>query len=60
MADMLSMASDVGASVSTPNSFSSARKYTASLVASDAAIISASQDERATVACFLEAQEIAA
>eukprot|EP00965_Chrysotila_dentata_P109770 3627422-Pleurochrysis_carterae.AAC.2 len=32
----------------------------ASLVASDAATISASQEERATLGCFLDDQEIAA
>eukprot|EP00965_Chrysotila_dentata_P204790 6182553-Pleurochrysis_carterae.AAC.1 len=34
--------------------------YTASLVASDAATISASQEERVTVGCFFDAHDIAA
>eukprot|EP00965_Chrysotila_dentata_P130738 4322590-Pleurochrysis_carterae.AAC.1 len=60
MADTLSMDKDVGCGQSTPNSAKSARRYTASLVPSEAVTISASQEERATVGCFLEAHEIAA
>eukprot|EP00965_Chrysotila_dentata_P019162 638425-Pleurochrysis_carterae.AAC.1 len=52
IADMLSMDKDVGCGHSTPNSEKSARRYTASLVASEAATISASHEERATVGCF--------
>eukprot|EP00965_Chrysotila_dentata_P167403 5527773-Pleurochrysis_carterae.AAC.1 len=54
------MESAVGSACGKPRSSKRARRYTASLVASDAATISASQEDRATVACFLEDQEIAA
>eukprot|EP00965_Chrysotila_dentata_P261786 6214368-Pleurochrysis_carterae.AAC.1 len=60
MADLLSSARDVAPVQGSPSSSRSARRYTASLVASDAATISASHDDRATVACFLLAHVMAA
>eukprot|EP00965_Chrysotila_dentata_P129526 4282250-Pleurochrysis_carterae.AAC.1 len=54
------MASEVGESRAYPRSARRARRYTASLVASLAATISASHEDKATVACFLEDQEMAA
>eukprot|EP00965_Chrysotila_dentata_P179394 5924477-Pleurochrysis_carterae.AAC.2 len=60
MADLLSIWSDVGSVGGSPRSPNRVRKYTASFAASDAAIISASQDERATLGCFFDDQEIAA
>eukprot|EP00965_Chrysotila_dentata_P029894 995126-Pleurochrysis_carterae.AAC.1 len=41
------------ASLRSPSSCKRARKYTASFAASDAAMISASQDDSATDGCFL-------
>eukprot|EP00965_Chrysotila_dentata_P106262 3509229-Pleurochrysis_carterae.AAC.1 len=60
IADLLSKASDVGSQGARPRSVKRERRYTASLVASEAAIISASQDDRATDGCFLDAHEMAA
>eukprot|EP00965_Chrysotila_dentata_P087133 2876387-Pleurochrysis_carterae.AAC.1 len=54
------MASEVGSLRGKPRSLRSARRYTASLVASLAATISASHDESATVACFFDDHDIAA
>eukprot|EP00965_Chrysotila_dentata_P005550 183285-Pleurochrysis_carterae.AAC.1 len=48
MADILSMDREVDCGQSTPNSEKSARRYSASLVASEAANSSASHEERAT------------
>eukprot|EP00965_Chrysotila_dentata_P151037 4991485-Pleurochrysis_carterae.AAC.1 len=53
MADLLSRCSGVASLLFSPSSSSSARKYVASLAASEAAMISASQDESATDGCFL-------
>eukprot|EP00965_Chrysotila_dentata_P043061 1429909-Pleurochrysis_carterae.AAC.1 len=50
----------VGFGAGCPRSARSERRYTASFVTSEAAIISASQDDRATEGCFLEAHEMAA
>eukprot|EP00965_Chrysotila_dentata_P092330 3047412-Pleurochrysis_carterae.AAC.1 len=60
MADLLSRAKVVGSAGDSPRSAKSDRKYTASLVASDAAMISASQEDSATEGCFLDAHEMAA
>eukprot|EP00965_Chrysotila_dentata_P020474 678602-Pleurochrysis_carterae.AAC.1 len=60
MADLLSNDREVGSSVAKPRSVKSERRYTASFVASEAAIISASDDESATEGCFFEDHEIAA
>eukprot|EP00965_Chrysotila_dentata_P113790 3761385-Pleurochrysis_carterae.AAC.2 len=60
MADLLSIESDVGSGAGKPRSAKSERRYTASLVASEAAMISASHDDSATEGCFFDAQEIAA
>eukprot|EP00965_Chrysotila_dentata_P064829 2148933-Pleurochrysis_carterae.AAC.3 len=54
MADLLSMDRLVGAADGKPRSSNSERKYTAFLVALDAAMISASQDDEATDGCFLD------
>ena len=43
-----------------PSSAASRERCTASFAASEAATISASQEERATLFCFFEPQEIAA
>ena len=43
-----------------PSSATNLSKYTASLAASDAAMISHSQEERAMDGCFLDPHEIAA
>eukprot|EP00965_Chrysotila_dentata_P027500 913515-Pleurochrysis_carterae.AAC.1 len=50
----------VGSDCRRPSSAKRARKYTASLVASEAATISASHEDSATVGCFFEDQEMAA
>ena len=42
-----------------PNSAVRPARWTASLLASEAATISASQEDKATVACFLDAHEMA-
>eukprot|EP00965_Chrysotila_dentata_P005035 164821-Pleurochrysis_carterae.AAC.1 len=60
MADLLSIESGVGSGCGRPSSAKRLRRQTASLVASEAASISASQEERATVGCFLDDQDIAA
>eukprot|EP00965_Chrysotila_dentata_P111272 3678766-Pleurochrysis_carterae.AAC.1 len=60
MAALLSTCSGVGSACWTPSSLKRERRYTASLVASEAATISASQLDRETDACFFEAHEIAA
>eukprot|EP00965_Chrysotila_dentata_P085780 2830896-Pleurochrysis_carterae.AAC.1 len=60
MADLLSIERDVGSAVVSPRSWKSERKYTASFVASDAAMICASHEESATEGCFLDAHEMAA
>eukprot|EP00965_Chrysotila_dentata_P101861 3362512-Pleurochrysis_carterae.AAC.1 len=59
LADLLSVWSDVGSVGGSPRSSKRVRKYTASFAASDAAIISVSQDERATQGYFFEDQEMA-
>ena len=43
-----------------PSSATKRSRYTASLAASEAAMISDSQEDKAIVGCFLEPQEIAA
>eukprot|EP00965_Chrysotila_dentata_P161313 5326863-Pleurochrysis_carterae.AAC.1 len=60
MALLLSMLIGVGSGCWRPSSAKRARRYTASLVASEAAMISASQDDSATVGCFFEDHEMAA
>eukprot|EP00965_Chrysotila_dentata_P004324 140860-Pleurochrysis_carterae.AAC.4 len=60
MAALLSTCSGMGFDCVAPSSLNRERRYTASLVASEAATISASQLDRETDACFLEAHEIAA
>eukprot|EP00965_Chrysotila_dentata_P168487 5563844-Pleurochrysis_carterae.AAC.1 len=60
MAALLSTCSGVGSDCVVPSSPKRDWRYTASLVASEAATISASQLDREADACFLEAQEIAA
>ena len=63
---LLSVAREVGGCTEvalpelTPSSSRKRLRKTPSLAASLSAIISASQDERATLTCFLLAQEIAA
>eukprot|EP00965_Chrysotila_dentata_P109264 3611169-Pleurochrysis_carterae.AAC.1 len=52
--------SGVASSTSVPNSLSRVRRYVASFAASEAAMISASQEESATEGCFLLLQVIAA
>eukprot|EP00965_Chrysotila_dentata_P086678 2861318-Pleurochrysis_carterae.AAC.1 len=55
MADLLSMERVAGSACGRPSSEKSADKYTASLVALEAATaVSASQEKRATAACFFE------
>eukprot|EP00965_Chrysotila_dentata_P005746 189655-Pleurochrysis_carterae.AAC.1 len=54
------MDSGVGSSLRTPRSARRVRRYTASLVASEAAMISALQDDNATLGCFFDAQKTAA
>eukprot|EP00965_Chrysotila_dentata_P203299 6181630-Pleurochrysis_carterae.AAC.3 len=46
--------------IGSPSSLSKVRKYTASFAASDAAMISASQEDSATEGCFLLLQVMAA
>eukprot|EP00965_Chrysotila_dentata_P011561 378379-Pleurochrysis_carterae.AAC.2 len=60
MALLLSIASGVGLVWGRPSSAKSARRYTASFAAFEAATISASHEESATLACFLEDQKMAA
>eukprot|EP00965_Chrysotila_dentata_P028005 931102-Pleurochrysis_carterae.AAC.1 len=60
MADLLSRCSAVASATFSPSSSSSVRRYVASFAASEAAIISASQDDSATDGCFLLLQVIAA
>eukprot|EP00965_Chrysotila_dentata_P124077 4100852-Pleurochrysis_carterae.AAC.1 len=60
MADLLSIDNKVGSAAVKPRSAKSERRYTTSLVASEAAIISALHDESATEGCFFEDHEIAA
>eukprot|EP00965_Chrysotila_dentata_P066030 2186293-Pleurochrysis_carterae.AAC.1 len=60
MADLLSRCSGVASAIVSPSSLRSARRYAASFAASEAAIISASQDDSATEGCFLLLQVIAA
>eukprot|EP00965_Chrysotila_dentata_P117082 3869411-Pleurochrysis_carterae.AAC.4 len=61
MADLLSIWSDVGSAAGSPRSSNIVRKYTASFVASDASMISASQNDKASQGhCFFDNQEIAA
>eukprot|EP00965_Chrysotila_dentata_P110672 3656822-Pleurochrysis_carterae.AAC.1 len=60
MALLLSRWSGVASTSRVPSSSRSERRYTASFAASEAAIISASQDDRATEGCFLLLQVIAA
>ena len=50
------VATKLGRRVVTYTEFMSPRRWRASLAASDKAIISASQEERATDVCFVEAQ----
>eukprot|EP00965_Chrysotila_dentata_P173821 5738052-Pleurochrysis_carterae.AAC.1 len=60
MADLLSMDNDVGSPGSRPRSVKRDRRYIASFAASDAAIITASQEDRATEGCFFDDHNIAA
>eukprot|EP00965_Chrysotila_dentata_P089358 2950700-Pleurochrysis_carterae.AAC.1 len=60
MADLLSIDRVVGSAAGKPRSVKSDRRYTASLVASEAAIISASHEDSAKEGCFFDAHEIAA
>eukprot|EP00965_Chrysotila_dentata_P033307 1109080-Pleurochrysis_carterae.AAC.1 len=60
MADLLSRCSSVASSAGSPSSRNNARRYVASLAASEAAMISASQEGNATVGCFLLLQVMAA
>eukprot|EP00965_Chrysotila_dentata_P032035 1068375-Pleurochrysis_carterae.AAC.1 len=57
---LLPIDSGVGSSLRMPRSARRVRRYTASLVASEAAMISALQDDNATEGCFFDAQETAA
>eukprot|EP00965_Chrysotila_dentata_P079643 2626633-Pleurochrysis_carterae.AAC.2 len=56
MADLLSMDNDVGSLGSRPRSVKRDRRY----IASDAAMISASQEDKATEGCFFDDHDIAA
>eukprot|EP00965_Chrysotila_dentata_P150541 4973245-Pleurochrysis_carterae.AAC.1 len=58
--DVLRACSGVASSLRSPSSLSNVRKYAASFAASDAAMISASQDDSATDGCFLLLQVMAA
>eukprot|EP00965_Chrysotila_dentata_P079502 2621979-Pleurochrysis_carterae.AAC.1 len=60
MADLLSRCSFVALSSDSPSSCSRARRYVASVAASEAAMISASHEDEATVGCFLLLQVMAA
>eukprot|EP00965_Chrysotila_dentata_P114301 3777884-Pleurochrysis_carterae.AAC.1 len=60
MADLLSRCSGVASATVSPSSLRSVRRYVASFAASEAAIISSSQDDSATDGCFLLLQVIAA
>eukprot|EP00965_Chrysotila_dentata_P072411 2392655-Pleurochrysis_carterae.AAC.1 len=60
MADLLSMESEVGSHGSRPRSVKRDRRYTASFAASEAAMISASQEDKATEGCFFDDHDIAA
>eukprot|EP00965_Chrysotila_dentata_P037835 1258084-Pleurochrysis_carterae.AAC.1 len=52
IADLLSRCSGVALLLRSPSSLSNVRRHAASLAASDAAMISASQDDSATEGCF--------
>eukprot|EP00965_Chrysotila_dentata_P074340 2455927-Pleurochrysis_carterae.AAC.1 len=60
MADLLSMDNDVGSQGSRPRSVNRDRRYIASFAASDAAMVSASQEDKATEGCFFDDHDIAA
>eukprot|EP00965_Chrysotila_dentata_P051645 1714315-Pleurochrysis_carterae.AAC.1 len=60
MADLLSMDSDVGSQGSMPRSVKRDRRYTTFFAASEAAMISASQEDKATEGCFFDDHDIAA
>jgi hypothetical protein len=60
MPDLLSMCRSMGLPSWRPSSVASRPRWTASLPASEAATISASHEESATVFCFFDPQETAA
>ena len=60
MAAWLSIPISIGSDDPCPSSSRKRDKKRASLAASEAAMISASQDDKATLTCFLEPQEITA